>query len=112
MSESLRNDGRVWVPKNPDETRPASQIPEADRDYFLERKYPSFGNLVPRDVASRNAKTAVDEGKGVGPLKNGVYLDFADSISRVGEATIRERYDNLFQMYERDRKSTRLNSSH
>jgi succinate dehydrogenase / fumarate reductase flavoprotein subunit len=101
MSESLRNDGRIWVPKNPDDTRSPDQIPEAERDYFLERKYPSFGNLVPRDVASRNAKTAVDEGKGVGPLKNGVYLDFADAIGRVGEATIRERYDNLFQMYER-----------
>ena len=101
MSESLRNDGRVWVPKNPDETRPASQIPDADRDYFLERKYPSFGNLVPRDVASRNAKTAVDEGKGVGPRKNGVYLDFADSIDRLGEDAIRERYGNLFDMYER-----------
>ena len=101
MSESLRNDGRIWVPKNPDDTRSPDQIPEDERDYFLERKYPSFGNLVPRDVASRNAKTAVDEGKGVGPLKNGVYLDFADAINRVGEATIKERYDNLFQMYER-----------
>ncbi|MFP5576643.1 MAG: fumarate reductase/succinate dehydrogenase flavoprotein subunit [Acidimicrobiia bacterium] len=101
MSESLRNDGRVWVPKNPDETRPASQIPEADRDYFLERKYPSFGNLVPRDVASRNAKTAVDSGQGVGSRKNGVYLDFADSINRLGEDAIRERYGNLFDMYER-----------
>jgi succinate dehydrogenase / fumarate reductase, flavoprotein subunit len=101
MSESLRNDGRVWVPKNPDETRPASEIPDADRDYFLERKYPSFGNLVPRDVASRNAKTAVDAGQGVGPRKNGVYLDFADSINRLGEDAIRERYGNLFDMYER-----------
>jgi succinate dehydrogenase / fumarate reductase flavoprotein subunit len=101
MSESLRNDGRVWVPKNPDETRPASQIPDADRDYFLERKYPSFGNLVPRDVASRNAKTAVDAGQGVGARKNGVYLDFADSINRLGEDAIRERYGNLFDMYER-----------
>jgi len=101
MSESLRNDGRVWVPKNPDETRPASQIPDEDRDYFLERKYPSFGNLVPRDVASRNAKTAVDEGRGVGPRKNGVYLDFADSINRLGEQAIEERYGNLFEMYER-----------
>jgi succinate dehydrogenase / fumarate reductase flavoprotein subunit len=101
MSESLRNDGRIWVPKNADDTRPAHQIPEDERDYFLERKYPSFGNLVPRDVASRNAKTAVDEGRGVGPLKNGVYLDFADAISRVGADTIKERYDNLFQMYER-----------
>jgi succinate dehydrogenase / fumarate reductase flavoprotein subunit len=101
MSESLRNDGRIWVPKNPDDTRSPDLIPEDERDYFLERKYPSFGNLVPRDVASRNAKTAVDEGRGVGPLKNGVYLDFADSIRRVGEDVIRERYDNLFQMYER-----------
>jgi succinate dehydrogenase / fumarate reductase flavoprotein subunit len=101
MSESLRNDGRIWVPKNPDDTRSPDTIPEDERDYFLERKYPSFGNLVPRDVASRNAKTAVDEGKGVGPLKNGVYLDFAEAISRVGESVIRERYDNLFQMYER-----------
>ncbi len=101
MSESLRNDGRVWVPKNPDETRPAAQIPEEDRDYFLERKYPSFGNLVPRDVASRNAKTVVDEGKGVGPLKNGVYLDFGGSIERLGKDTIEEKYGNLFEMYER-----------
>ena len=101
MSESLRNDGRIWVPKNPDDTRSPDQIPEAERDYFLERKYPSFGNLVPRDVASRNAKTMVDEGKGVGPLKNGVYLDFADAIKRVGKDVITERYDNLLQMYER-----------
>ena len=101
MSESLRNDGRIWVPTDPDETRSAEQIPEAERDYFLERKYPSFGNLVPRDVASRNAKTMVDEGKGVGPLKNGVYLDFADAISRVGGPTVYERYSNLFDMYQR-----------
>ena len=101
MSESLRNDGRIWVPKDRDETRPPDQVPEEDRDYFLERKYPSFGNLVPRDVASRNAKAAVDEGRGVGPLKNGVYLDFADAIARVGRETIKARYDNLFQMYER-----------
>ena len=101
MSESLRNDGRIWVPTNPDETRSADQIPEAERDYFLERKYPSFGNLVPRDVASRNAKTMVDEGKGVGPLKNGVYLDFADAISRIGGPTVYERYSNLFDMYQR-----------
>ena len=87
MSESLRNDGRIWVPKNPDDTRSPDQIPEDERDYFLERKYPSFGNLVPRDVASRNAKTMVDEGKGVGPLKNGVYLDFADAIQRARRAT-------------------------
>ncbi|MGQ0833015.1 MAG: fumarate reductase/succinate dehydrogenase flavoprotein subunit [Microthrixaceae bacterium] len=101
MSESLRNDGRIWVPKNPDDARRADLIPEDERDYFLERKYPSFGNLVPRDVASRNAKTVVDQGRGVGPLKNGVYLDFADAIGRVGVETIKERYDNLFQMYER-----------
>jgi succinate dehydrogenase / fumarate reductase flavoprotein subunit len=101
MSESLRNDGRIWVPKNGDDTRSPDQIPEDERDYFLERKYPSFGNLVPRDVASRNAKTMVDQGKGVGPLKNGVYLDFADAISRVGATTIFERYSNLFEMYQR-----------
>lgn len=101
MSESLRNDGRIWVPKNADETRPADQIPEEDRDYFLERKYPAFGNLVPRDVASRNAKTVVDEGRGVGPLKNGVYLDFGESIDRLGSNTVFERYGNLFDMYER-----------
>jgi succinate dehydrogenase / fumarate reductase flavoprotein subunit len=101
MSESLRNDGRIWVPKNADDPRSPDQIPEDDRDYFLERKYPSFGNLVPRDVASRNAKTAVDEGKGVGPLKNGVYLDFGEAISRLGRDVVSDRYDNLFQMYER-----------
>ncbi len=101
MSESLRNDGRIWVPTDPDDQRSPAQIPEDDRDYFLERKYPSFGNLVPRDVASRNAKAVVDEGKGVGPLKNGVYLDFKAAIERVGAPVIRERYDNLFQMYER-----------
>ena len=101
MSESLRNDGRIWVPKNSDDTRPADQIPEQDRDYYLERKYPAFGNLVPRDVASRNAKTVVDQGKGVGPLKNGVYLDFADAIRRDGRDSIEDRYDNLFQMYDR-----------
>ena len=101
MSESLRNDGRIWVPADPDDKRSPDQIPEKDRDYFLERKYPSFGNLVPRDVASRNAKSAVDAGRGVGPLKNGVYLDFGEAIGRVGEATIRERYGNLFDMYER-----------
>ncbi|MBU3700857.1 MAG: fumarate reductase/succinate dehydrogenase flavoprotein subunit [Acidimicrobiia bacterium] len=101
MSESLRNDGRIWVPKNFDDNRPADQIPEEDRDYFLERKYPAFGNLVPRDVASRNAKTVVDEGRGVGPLKNGVFLDFGESIDRLGEKTVFERYGNLFDMYER-----------
>jgi len=101
MSESLRNDGRIWVPANPADTRPAHQIPEADRDYYLERKYPAFGNLVPRDVASRNAKTMVDEGRGVGPIKNGVYLDFGEAIDRLGRDVIEERYGNLFQMYER-----------
>jgi succinate dehydrogenase / fumarate reductase flavoprotein subunit len=102
MSESLRNDGRIWVPKSMDDGgKNPSSIPEADRDYYLERKYPSFGNLVPRDVASRNAKTMVDTGHGVGPLRNGVYLDFADSIARLGEDTVRERYGNLFDMYER-----------
>ncbi len=101
MSESLRNDGRIWVPKKADETRPPGQIPPEDRDYYLERKYPAFGNLVPRDVASRNAMTVVEEGRGVGPRKNGVYLDFAESINRLGKAVIEERYGNLFEMYER-----------
>ncbi len=102
MSESLRNDGRIWVPKNADDTgKVAAEIPESDRDYYLERKYPSFGNLVPRDVASRNAKTVVDQGLGVGPLNNGVYLDFADAIERLGQDKIAERYGNLFDMYER-----------
>ena len=101
MSESLRNDGRIWVPLDGDDARSPDQIPEGERDYFLERKYPSFGNLVPRDVASRNAKAVVDQGRGVGPLKNGVYLDFGEAIGRVGEDTIRERYGNLFDMYER-----------
>ncbi|MDH3292887.1 MAG: fumarate reductase/succinate dehydrogenase flavoprotein subunit [Acidimicrobiia bacterium] len=101
MSESLRNDGRIWVPRNHDETRRARDIPEAERFYYLEEKYPSFGNLVPRDVASRNAKTVVDQGLGVGPLKNGVYLDFADAINRDGRQAIEERYGNLFDMYER-----------
>ena len=101
MSESLRNDGRIWVPKRNDETRTADQIPEDERDYFLERKYPAFGNLVPRDVASRNAKTVVDAQQGVGPLKNGVYLDFGASLARLGREKVQERYDNLFEMYER-----------
>ncbi len=101
MSESLRNDGRIWVPRSPDESRPVAQIPEADRYYYLEEKYPSFGNLVPRDVASRNAKTVVDQGLGVGPLKNGVYLDFAESIRRDGRDAVEARYSNLFEMYER-----------
>ncbi|HYD10421.1 MAG TPA: fumarate reductase/succinate dehydrogenase flavoprotein subunit [Acidimicrobiales bacterium] len=101
MSESLRNDGRIWVPKNMDDTRSPDQIPEDERDYYLERRYPAFGNLVPRDVASRAAKLEVDNGRGVGPLKNGVYLDFGSSIDRLGEPVIRDRYDNLFEMYER-----------
>lgn len=101
MSESLRNDGRVWVPKIKEDTGKRPQdIPEENRDYFLERKYPSFGNLAPRDISSRSAKEACDEGRGVGPGGLGVYLDFADSISRVGEDTVRERYGNLFEMYE------------
>lgn len=99
MSESLRNDGRVWVPKNPGDTRAPQSIPEEERDYFLERKYPSFGNLVPRDVASRNAKAVCDEGKGVGSSKLAVYLDFADSIKRLGKDKIAEKYGNLFDMY-------------
>lgn len=101
MSESLRNDGRVWVPKSKGDTRSPAQIPEAERDYYLERKYPSYGNLAPRDIASRAAKEVCDEGRGVGPGGKGVYLDFADSIQRLGEKVIRERYDNLFEMYER-----------
>jgi succinate dehydrogenase / fumarate reductase flavoprotein subunit len=101
MSESLRNDGRIWVPKQFDDNRAPENIPEDDRDYFLERKYPSFGNLAPRDIASRSAKQVVDEGRGVGPIKNGVYLDFAESIGRLGENVVFERYGNLFDMYER-----------
>jgi len=101
MSESLRNDGRIWVPKNRGDNRPPNDIPEADRDYYLERKYPSFGNLAPRDISSRAAKEQCDDGRGVGPGGRGVYLDFRDSIRRLGEDTIRERYGNLFEMYER-----------
>jgi succinate dehydrogenase / fumarate reductase flavoprotein subunit len=102
MSESLRNDGRVWVPKREEDCgKSPAQIADADRDYFLERKYPSFGNLVPRDIASRNAKEVCDEGRGVGPGGRGVYLDFGDAIGRLGKAKIAERYGNLFQMYER-----------
>lgn len=99
MSESLRNDGRVWVPKNKGDKRPPQQIPESERDYYLERLYPSFGNLVPRDVASRQAKFRVDEGRGVGPSGEAVYLDFADSIKRLGKSAIVEKYGNLFDMY-------------
>ena len=101
MSESLRNDGRVWVPQREGDTRPPGEIPEAERDYYLERKYPSFGNLAPRDIASRAAKEACDSGRGVGPGGLGVYLDFADAIRRLGEDRIRERYGNLFEMYQR-----------
>ena len=101
MSESLRNDGRIWVPKDVDDARSVHQIPEPDRDYYLERQYPAFGNLVPRDVASRASKRQVDGGRGVGPLKNGVFLDFAEAIGRLGRTEIQERYGNLFEMYER-----------
>jgi succinate dehydrogenase / fumarate reductase, flavoprotein subunit len=101
MSESLRNDGCIWVPKKKGDTRPPDQIPEEERDYFLERMYPSYGNLVPRDVGSRAAKRVCDEGRGVGPGGQGVYLDFGDAIKRLGEHVIRERYGNLFEMYER-----------
>ena len=101
MSESLRNDGRVWVPKKAGDTRAPESIPEDERDYYLERKYPSFGNLVPRDVASRNAKQACDEGRGVGTTKLAVYLDFRDAIQRHGRDVIEQRYGNLFEMYER-----------
>ncbi|ADD44861.1 fumarate reductase/succinate dehydrogenase flavoprotein subunit [Stackebrandtia nassauensis] len=101
MSESLRNDGRIWVPKNKGDNRAPGQIPEADRDYYLERQYPSFGNLVPRDIASRAAKNVCDEGRGVGPGGQGVYLDFAEAIERMGAAAVAEKYGNLFEMYER-----------
>jgi len=101
MSESLRNDGRVWVPKHPGDTREPKDIPESDRLYFLEEKYPSFGNLVPRDVASRNAKEQCDAGRGVGTTRCAVYLDFSDAIQRDGRETIEKKYGNLFEMYER-----------
>jgi len=101
MSESLRNDGRIWVPKELGDTRAAGDIPEDERDYYLERQYPAFGNLVPRDVASRAAMRMIDDNRGVGPLRNGVYLDFESSIERLGKAKIEERYGNLFEMYER-----------
>ena len=101
MSESLRNDGRVWVPRDAGDTRSPDQIPDAERDFFLERRYPAFGNLVPRDVASRAIKREVDADRGVGPLRNGVYLDFAEPIERLGRTAISERYGNLFEMYER-----------
>ncbi|CAL9594568.1 Fumarate reductase flavoprotein subunit [Streptomyces sp. enrichment culture] len=101
MSESLRNDGRIWVPKAKGDTRPPNEIPEDERDYYLERIYPSFGNLVPRDIASRAAKNVCDEGRGVGPGGQGVYLDFADAIKRMGRKKVEEKYGNLFDMYER-----------
>jgi succinate dehydrogenase / fumarate reductase flavoprotein subunit len=101
MSESLRNDGRIWVPKAVGDTRAAGDIQEDERDYYLERFYPSFGNLSPRDISSRRAKEMVDGGHGVGPLRNGVYLDFKDAIGRLGQSVIAERYGNLFQMYEK-----------
>jgi succinate dehydrogenase / fumarate reductase flavoprotein subunit len=99
MSESLRNDGRIWVPRQPGDKRPPAQVPDPERDYYLERKYPSFGNLAPRDIASRAAKEACDAGRGVGPGGRGVYLDFADAIKRIGVHGIKERYENLFDMY-------------
>jgi len=101
MSESLRNDGRIWVPKQNGDKRPPDQIPEEDRDYYLERKYPSFGNLAPRDIASRAAKEACDDGRGVGETGLGVFLDFAEAIRRLGKEAIEERYGNLFEMYQR-----------
>jgi succinate dehydrogenase / fumarate reductase, flavoprotein subunit len=101
MSESLRNDGRIWVPKKAGDTRPPHEVPEDERDYYLERKYPTYGNLAPRDVSSRSAKQVCDEGRGVGPGGLGVYLDFADSIRRLGAEKIGEKYGNLFEMYER-----------
>ncbi len=100
MSESLRNDGRIWVPRQKDDPRRASDIPENERYYYLEERYPAFGNLVPRDVASRNAKQVIDDGYGIGERKNGVYLDFAEAIARLGQEVIRERYGNLFDMYQ------------
>jgi succinate dehydrogenase / fumarate reductase flavoprotein subunit len=101
MSESLRNDGRIWVPEGAGDTRPANEIPEDERDYYLERFYPSFGNLSPRDISSRRAKEMVDKGHGVGPMQNGVYLDFKHAIGRLGQSVIAERYGNLFEMYEK-----------
>jgi succinate dehydrogenase / fumarate reductase, flavoprotein subunit len=101
MSESLRNDGRIWVPKKKGDDRPPDQIPEHERDYYLERYYPAFGNLTPRDIASRRAKEMVDAGHGVGPLRNGVYLDFRDAIARLGRKTVSDRYGNLFSMYDK-----------
>ena len=102
MSESLRNDGRVWAPKNPSDTKKSpNDIPESERDYYLERKYPSFGNLAPRDIASRSAKEVCDAGLGVGPTGRGVYMDFSDAIQRQGKDKIAAKYGNLFDMYQR-----------
>src|SRR5260221_635422 len=101
MSESLRNDGRIWAPRQKGDKRPPGQIPESERDYYLERKYPTYGNLAPRDISSRAAKQACDEGRGVGPSGLGVYLDFAEPIERLGKSVIGEKYGNLFEMYER-----------
>ena len=101
MSESLRNDGRVWVPKQKDDPRKPQDIPEEERDYFLERRYPAFGNLVPRDIASRAIKERCDAGYGVGTSKQAAYLDFADAIKRLGENVVSEKYGNLFEMYEK-----------
>ena len=101
MSESLRNDGRVWAPKTAGDKRHPDEIPEDDRDYYLERMYPSFGNLAPRDISSRAAKRACDEGRGVGDTGLGVYLDFRDSIERLGLDLVKQRYGNLFDMYEK-----------
>src|SRR5690606_34264211 len=101
MSESLRNDGRIWVPVSQEEARPPGEIPEPERDYYLERKYPSYGNLAPRDIASRAAKEQIDLGKGIGLLKNAVYLDFSKAIEEYGKDVIAERYENLFTMYKK-----------
>src|SRR3989441_2716575 len=101
MSESLRNDGRIWVPQRKGDTRSPNEIPDDERDYYLERLYPSYGNLAPRDIASRRAKEVSDEGRGVGPAGHGVYLDFRDAIARLGREVIAERYGNLFEMYQR-----------
>ncbi|WP_262925659.1 FAD-binding protein [Kocuria atrinae] len=99
MSESLRNDGRIWVPARAGDDRPPNEIPEDERDYYLERKYPAYGNLSPRDISSRAAREQIEAGHGVGPLKNSVYLDFRDAMERLGKPTIKERYGNLFSMY-------------
>ena len=99
MSESLRNDGRIWVPKTAADDRNPNTIPEEERDYYLERRYPSFGNLAPRDISSRAAKERIDAGHGVGPMKNAIYLDFSDAIKAQGKNSIEAKYSNLFAMY-------------